>query len=51
MRPTPNHRAVKRVPMQNILLQSMFCISDLTLFNRNDRSEVGIVCLYFNVER
>jgi hypothetical protein len=51
MRPTPNHRAVKRVLMQNILLQNMLCILNLTVFNRNDRSEAGIVCLYFNVER
>ena len=51
MRPTPNHHAIKRVPMQNILLQNILCISTLTAFNNNDRSEAGIVCLYFNVER
>ena len=31
MRSTANHRAVKRVLVQNILLQNMFCISASTI--------------------
>jgi hypothetical protein len=50
MRPMPDHRTVKRVPMQNILLQNMSCIRAY-MFGGNHRQEAGIECLYFNVER
>jgi hypothetical protein len=52
MRSTPNHRAVKRVLMQNILLQNMFCIRDITLVEACFRLEACFECpRYFLGER
>jgi hypothetical protein len=52
MRSTPNHRAIKRVLMQNILLQNMFCINHIILVEAYFRLEVCIECSgYFSVER
>jgi hypothetical protein len=52
MRSTPDHRAVKRVLMQNILLQNMFRIDAVTLIGAYFRSEACIGCPgYFLVER
>ena len=43
---TPDHRAVKRVLMQNILLQNIFCISCLSLISGNGRLRAKIDCHY-----
>ena len=52
MRSTPNHCAVKRVLMQNILLQNMFCIDDISLVEAYFRLEACIECPgYFSGER
>jgi hypothetical protein len=39
---TPDHRVVKRVLMQNILLQNMFRINAVTLIGTCFRSEAWI---------
>jgi hypothetical protein len=44
MRSTPDHRAVKRVLMQNILLQNMFCINDVTPVEAYFRLKSSIEC-------
>jgi hypothetical protein len=52
MRSTPDHRAVKRVLMQNILLQNIFCINAVTRIGTYFPSEACIGCPgYFLVER
>jgi hypothetical protein len=49
---TPDHRVVKRVLMQNILLQKMLCISFLSLISGKGRLRAKIDCHYrFMVDR
>ena len=41
---TPNHRAVKRVLMQNILLQNIFCINEIALGGAHFQLAACIEC-------